>query len=70
MVELSELFRLKRARHRLGKRQKFSALQTKQLIGLSGHRPIQPRLQDWRRFTSHEGESTLQQLTNFTPQDN
>jgi hypothetical protein len=46
MVELSELFRLKRARHRLGKRQKFSALQTKQLIGLSGHRPIQPRLQD------------------------
>jgi hypothetical protein len=44
MAEPLELFRFKRARHRLDRRQNLSALQTEQLIGLSGHCPIQPRL--------------------------
>jgi hypothetical protein len=44
VAEPPELFRLKRARRHLGRRQKLSALQMEQLIGLLGHRPIQPRL--------------------------
>jgi hypothetical protein len=55
----------------LYKQQDLNALQTEQLIGLSSHRPIQPR---WhmidvglpRTMTS----PALQQLATFTPQDN
>jgi hypothetical protein len=44
VAELSKLFWFKRTRHCLSRRQNLSALQTEQLIGLSGLRPIQPRL--------------------------
>jgi hypothetical protein len=71
VAEPLELFRLKHARHRLGRRQKLSALQTEQLIGLSGHRPIQPRLHRIDVGLPRTKTSpALQQLTTFTPQDN
>jgi hypothetical protein len=71
VAELPELFRLKRARHLLGKRQKLSALQTEQLIGLSGHRPIQQRLHRIDvGLPRTKASPTLQQLATFTPQDN
>jgi hypothetical protein len=71
VAEPLELFWLKRTSHCLGRRQKLSTLQTEQLIGLSGHHPIQPRLHRidvglLRMKTS----PALQQLATFTPQDN
>jgi hypothetical protein len=71
VAEPLELFRLKRARHHLGRRQKLSALQTEQLIGLLGHRPIQPRLYRIDVGLPHTKMSpAIQQLDTFTPQDN
>jgi hypothetical protein len=70
VAEPPELFRFKYADHR-NRWQSLDALQTEQLIGLSGHRPIQPRLQridvDLPRT---KASPALQQLTIFTPQDN
>jgi hypothetical protein len=71
VVEPLELFWFKHARHRLGRRQKLSALQTEQLIGLSSHRPIQPWLHKIDVGLPRTKMSpALQQLATFTPQDN
>jgi hypothetical protein len=71
VAEALELFQLKRARHRLDRQQKLSALQTEQLIGLSGHRLIQPRLHRIDVGLPHMKTSpALQQLATFIPQDN
>jgi hypothetical protein len=71
VAEPLELFRFKRARHHLNKRQKLSALQMEQLIGLSGHRPIQPRLHRIDVGLPRTKMSPAsQQLASFTPQDN
>jgi hypothetical protein len=68
VAEPPELFRLKHAIHRLGKRQKLSALQTEQLIGLSSHRPIQPQVHRIDVGLPHAKASpALQQLATFTP---
>jgi hypothetical protein len=44
MAEPPELFRLKRTNHRYKGKMISNALQTEQPKGLSGHRPMQPRL--------------------------
>jgi hypothetical protein len=48
-------------------RQDLNALQTEQLIGLSGHRPMQPRLHMIDvGLPRTKASPALQQLTNFT----
>jgi hypothetical protein len=55
----------------LFRRQGLNALQTKQLIGLSGHRPIQPRLHRIDvGLPRMKASPALQQLATFTSQDN
>jgi hypothetical protein len=50
---------------------KLNALQTEQLIGLSGHHPIQPQLHRIDVGLPRTKTSpALQQLATFTPQDN
>jgi hypothetical protein len=44
VAEPPELFRFKRTNHRYKGKMISNALQTEQPIGLSGHRPMQPRL--------------------------
>jgi hypothetical protein len=52
-------------------RQSLNALQTEQLIGLLGHRLIQPRLHRIDvGLPRTKASPDLQQLTTFTPQDN
>jgi hypothetical protein len=68
VAEPFELFRLKRARHRVGRRQKLSAHQMEQLIGLSGHHPIQPWLHTIDvGLPRTKASPALQQLATFTP---
>jgi hypothetical protein len=55
----------------LYKRQDLIALQTEQLIGLSGHRSIEPRLHRIDiGLPRTKASPALQQLTTFTRQDN
>jgi hypothetical protein len=71
VAEPLELFRFKCARHCLSRCQKLSAPQTEQLIGLSGHHPIQPRLHRIDVGLPRTKTSPVsQQLATFTPHDN